>query len=215
MPLLVLWALGRLDLSMFAAFGAFASLYGRFDEYSDRIRMQLAAGITLLGAMVIGTSLAVTDTPEPLRVLAVAVVAAAGTAIADVFRWHPPGALFLVFAAGATTTLPSTSTAFLGLALAGGGAVAFSLLTTSFFALLRGGVRRRITCPVPASAPAQPVLYRQVAATSLMVGAGTLLAGVAGSVLIGTHWYWAMVAAVAALGAVSYTHLTLPTTPYV
>lgn len=33
-----------------------------------------------------------------------------------------------------------------------------------------------------------------------MVGAGTLLAGVAGSVLIGTHWYWAMVAAVAALG---------------
>lgn len=199
-PLLVLWALGRLDLSMFAAFGAFASLYGRFDEYSDRIRMQLAAGITLLGAMVIGTSLAVTDTPEPLRVLAVAVVAAAGTAIADVFRWHPPGALFLVFAAGATTTLPSTSTAFPGLALAGGGAVAFSLLTTSFFALLRGGVRRRITCPVPASAPAQPVLYRQVAATSLMVGAGTLLAGVAGSVLIGTHWYWAMVAAVAALG---------------
>lgn len=138
-PLLVLWALGSLDLSMFAAFGAFASLYGRFDAYRDRIRMQLAAGLTVLGSMVIGTSLAVTEAPEPLRILAVAVVAATGTAIADVFRWHPPGALFLVFAAGVTATLPSTSTAFLGLALAGGGSVAFSLLITSAFALLRRG----------------------------------------------------------------------------
>ena len=59
-PLLVLWTLGSLDLSMFAAFGAFASLYGRCDECSDRIRMQLAAGLTVLGSMVIGTSLAVT-----------------------------------------------------------------------------------------------------------------------------------------------------------
>ncbi|GAA1453297.1 FUSC family protein [Nesterenkonia lacusekhoensis] len=162
--------------------------------------MQLAAGLTVLGSMVIGTSLAVTDAPEPLRILTVAGLAAAGTAIADVFRWHPPGALFLVFAAGATATLPSTSTAFLGLALAGGGSVAFSLLITSAFALLRRGVRQGIARPVRASASVQPVLYRRVAATSLMVGAGTLLAGFAGSVLIGTHWYWAMVAAVAALG---------------
>jgi uncharacterized membrane protein YccC len=35
---------------------------------------------------------------------------------------------------------------------------------------------------------------------AIAVGLGALLAGLAGLLLVGTHWYWAMVGAVAALG---------------
>lgn len=41
-PLLALWTIDRLDLSVYASFGAFAALYGRRDAYPDRIRMAAA-----------------------------------------------------------------------------------------------------------------------------------------------------------------------------
>jgi uncharacterized membrane protein YccC len=37
------------------------------------------------------------------------------------------------------------------------------------------------------------------------VGVAALLAGVAGALLVGTHWYWAMVGAVAAVGGAHVT----------
>ena len=43
-PLLVLLVIGRLDLSVYASFGAFAALYGRLDVPRRRIRMQATAG---------------------------------------------------------------------------------------------------------------------------------------------------------------------------
>ncbi|MFT4210729.1 MAG: FUSC family protein [Microbacterium sp.] len=193
-PLLVLWAIGRLDLSVFATFGAFTSLYGRFDRYPDRLRMQLWAAGMLTAAMLVGTAVAVLDAPDVVRVAVVAVVAAAVTLLAEANRWHPPGGLFAVFAAGATATLPVGPAAFAEVLVVGGAAAAFSLLVTVAIALARGGMRG------DGSRRTRPRIDRQAWQLALTVGVGVLLAGLAGLLLIGTHWYWAMVAAVAALG---------------
>ena len=61
-PLLVLWALGRLDLSIYASFGAFAALYGRHDVFRDRIRMQ--AVVTDVTEVAGGYQIAVAQTTE-------------------------------------------------------------------------------------------------------------------------------------------------------
>ncbi|MFJ6651209.1 FUSC family protein [Microbacterium sp. NPDC091313] len=194
-PLLVLWGVGRLDLSIYASFGAFAVLYGRADAFGDRMRMQLSAGGVLLACMLLGTSLSVAAVPALLSVLAIAGVAAAVTLLAYALRWHPPGGLFAVFAAGATTTIPATPATVLEVLAVGGAATLFALLVTFAFAVanargLPTATRRRPMQPVGAVA-------WEMAAT---VGVAAVLAGVAGALLIGSHWYWAMVGAVAASG---------------
>lgn len=197
-PLLVLLWLGRLDLSVYACFGAFAALYGRFDGYADRLRMQAAAGGAVVAAMLLGTLLSLLDAPQIVCVIVVALLATACALIAYAWRWHPPGALFVVFAAGACASLPATPTSFVRVLGVGGGAVAFSVAITAALAL--GRVGRQIGTIQRVRLPAD----RDAGLAAGMVGLGALLAGLAGLLLIGDHWYWAMVAAVAALGG---THL--------
>lgn len=62
-PLLILWGIDRLDVSVFATFGAFTALYGRFDALRDRLAMQTAAGATIVVTMVIATALAAANSP--------------------------------------------------------------------------------------------------------------------------------------------------------
>lgn len=198
-PLLVLWAIGRLDLSIYASFGAFASLYGRHDGYADRIRMQAAAGGMLIVVMLIGTAAAVLEASTGIRVMIVAFTATVVTLLAAAWRWHPPGALFAVFATGACATLPADPRSFLDVLVVGGASAAFSVALTASIAYSRrrgrlGPVERRRT-PSSWDAVAQAVT----------VGIGALLAGLAGLALIGDHWYWAMVGAVAALGGAKLT----------
>lgn len=197
-PLLVLCAIGRLDLSVYASFGAFASLYGRLDGYRDRILMQLAAGGVQVGAMVLGTALSVVAAPDAARVVVVAALAAGVTLIAHAYRWHPPGALFAVFAAGACATIPASGRTLAEGTLVGAGGAAFAVAVTMSIALLRRGLPS-----VPASRPgARRTVAVEMAVT---VGAGSVLAGIVGLAWVGTHWYWAMVAAVAALGGAGTT----------
>ncbi|MCT9821223.1 FUSC family protein [Microbacterium sp. W1N] len=198
-PLLVLWALGRLDLSVYASFGAFASLYGRFDPYADRIRMQAAAGVTLLSCMMLGTLVSFAGLPDAARVGIVAVIAAIVTLIAHVWRWHPPGGLFAVFAAGACASLPATAGSFLVVLVVGGASAAFGVAVSTVIALARGGWRIAPPRGTRHPAAATGVVARGVD-VALTVAIGAALAGLAGLFLIGNHWYWAMVAAVAALG---------------
>lgn len=198
-PLLVLWASGRLDLAVYASFGAFASLYGRFDRYADRLRMQAAAGLTMLLAMTLGTALSLLHAPDVVRVAVVALAAGVVALIAHVGRWHPPGALFAVFAAGACASLPATPVSFVSVALVGGGAVGFSLLLTAGIALSRRGFRQ------PGPRLGRAASGRDAVATAATVALGSGLAGLAGLLLVGDHWYWAMVAAVAALGGAQLT----------
>ncbi len=193
-PLLILWAVGRVDLSVYASFGAFASLYGRYDRYADRIRMQIAAGVTMVVCMLIGTALSVVGTPAALRVVVVAVVAGLVALLAHAWRWHPPSSLFAVFSAGACASLPATVSSFLDVIIIGGASALFSIALTIAIAFARRG--RSVLAPAPAPLPAD----RHAKGAALTIGIGALLAGIVGLLLIGDHWYWAMVAAVAALG---------------
>ncbi|GEB44986.1 FUSC family protein [Microbacterium testaceum] len=197
-PLLVLLALGRLDLSVYASFGAFAALYGRTDLPRARVRMQAVAGTVLVSCMLIGTALSTLATPAIASVAVVAILAAVVTLFAYRTQWHPPGALFAVFAAGATASFPATGATFLTVLVVGGASVLWSLLVTCVFVVARRGSWRRPTRTRP---PIGSVAWEMTAT----VGVAALLAGVAGALLIGTHWYWAMVGAVAAVGGAHVT----------
>jgi hypothetical protein len=117
------------------------------------------------------------------------------TLLAFAMRWHPPGALFAVFASGATATIPATAHTLLEVVVVGGAGTVFALLVTLVFAV----VRARGVPVVARSRPGQPV--GAVAwEMALTVGTAALVAGVVGVLLIGSHWYWAMVGAVAATG---------------
>ncbi|PTT17308.1 FUSC family protein, partial [Microbacterium sp. HMWF026] len=135
-PLLVLLLIGRLDLSVYASFGAFAALYGRTDAPRTRVRMQATAGAILVAAMLVGTAVSALALPALASVVVVAVIAALVTLFAYRAQWHPPGALFTVFAAGATASFPATGATFLTVLLVGGASVAWSLVVTTAFVLI-------------------------------------------------------------------------------
>ncbi|WP_270353335.1 FUSC family protein [Microbacterium testaceum] len=197
-PLLVLLLIGRLDLSVYASFGAFAALYGRTDAPRTRVRMQATAGAILVAAMLVGTAVSALALPALASVVVVAVIAALVTLFAYRAQWHPPGALFTVFAAGATASFPATGATFLTVLLVGGASVVWSLLVTIAFVLIRRGSWAR---PRRARPPIGSVAWEMTAT----VGTAALLAGVIGVLLVGTHWYWAMVGAVAAVGGAHVT----------
>ena len=197
-PLLVLLLIGRLDLSVYASFGAFAALYGRLDPPRTRVRMQATAGGILVLSMLLGTLLSGLSAPPLASVVVVALLAAAVTLVAYRAQWHPPGALFTVFAAGACASFPATAATFGMVLLVGVSSVVWSLLVTTAFVLARRGSWRR---PKRISPPIGAVAWEMTAT----VGVAALLAGIAGVLLIGTHWYWAMVGAVAAVGGAHVT----------
>ncbi|PRA79689.1 FUSC family protein [Microbacterium sp. MYb66] len=197
-PLLVLWMLGRLDLSIYASFGAFAALYGRHDVFRDRIRMQASAGGILLLAMLIGTALSVVSAPAAVSVLVVAVIASAVTLLAYSMQWHPPGPLFPVFAVGACATIPATASAFGSVLLVGGASVLFGLAITTTVTLF---TRAQAETPRKSLRPVEATAWEM----SITVGIATVAAGIAGLLIMESHWYWAAVGAVA---AVSGAHVT-------
>jgi uncharacterized membrane protein YccC len=106
--------------------------------------------------------------------------------------------LFAVFAAGATASFPATAATFGLVLLVGGASVVWSLVVTTVLALSRRASWRR---PERTRPPIGPVAWEMTAT----VGVAALLAGIAGALLIGTHWYWAMVGAVAAVGGAHVT----------
>lgn len=197
-PLLVLWSIDRVDLSIYASFGAFAALYGRLDATGDRLRMQTAAGAVMVASMLVGTAMSLWMVPTGARVLVVAIVASAVTLLAYAFRWHPPGALFPVFAVGACATIPATPLTFLAVAAVGGASVVFSLLVT----IAAGAARRRPLVTERRSAQHVGAVAWEMTVT---VGVAALAAGAVGSLVFEAHWYWATVGAVA---AVSGAHVT-------
>jgi len=193
-PLLVLWATGRLDLSIYASFGAFASLYGRTDPIGDRVRMQAAAGAVLVAAMLIGTATSVGHLAAPWAIIVVSAVASVVTLLAYSAQWHPPGALFIVFAAGATASVPADATRLVDVVAVGLAAVVFSILVTLGYEMVSAR-----SVPRLARTKNRIAVGAVASEMAVTVAAATLLGGIAGLLLLDSHWYWAMVGAVAAV----------------
>jgi uncharacterized membrane protein YccC len=202
-PLVVLAVAGRLDLSMYAAFGAFTALYGRNHVHVPRLRMQLRLGGLL--TLVVGAGVLVGVSPDRawLAVPLAALLASACTLLSERQDWHPPGALFPVFAFTACASLESEPRdVAVALAVAAASA-AFAVVVGNVGAFWR---RRRVPRPErtertertgprpPVRRPVQVLRFPRNGVAVLL--AGTLATGVG----IG-HPYWAMVSAVVPLVA--------------
>jgi hypothetical protein len=193
-PLLVLWLTNRLTWSPYAAFGSFASLYGRDLGHQARLWMQLQAGAALTLAVTIGTAVGCSPGRGWLAVLAVAGCAAAGSLAGDRLYWHPVGPIFIVFGSAALASRPmSPSDIPVAFAVAASAALLAAAIGTA--GRLRPG-SRPVTAPLASARPASPRpgwqwgYAARYAVAVLLAGAAATAAGIG-------HPYWSMVAAVA------------------
>lgn len=196
-PLIVLWLTDHLDLSLYAAFGAFTALYGRNHSHLPRLRMQSLAAAMLVAAVVIGTTVGIFEAREWIVVPVVAVVAAVVTIISDAADLHPPGALFATFAVAACASVPSTTgSIWLALAVASASAALSLAIGVVGFAhpaaRIRPHSRFSVSFRDAIARPAQVSTIARLVTGILVAGIVPTLAGIG-------HPYWAMVAVVAAL----------------
>jgi hypothetical protein len=199
LPLLALYATGHLELSLFATFGAFTALYGRAHDHQPRALMQLSAAAVLVACVTIGTAVAVSPARDWLILPVAALVAAAAVAVSDLARWHPPGALFPVFALTACAAVPGGAERIpLAAAVAAASAlVAVAIGVAGLAHPTRRGRLRRPLGRSPRGSVKLPDMLRCAAAT--------LLAGLIPTALGLGHPYWAMVGALAALSGTDAT----------
>lgn len=206
-PLITLVFLDRLDLAIFASFGAFAGIYGRNEPQTRRFRLQFRAGALMVVVMLLaaltaraGAALALSTADTIwLQVVATTLVAGACSLIVAWWRLRPAGSLLHIFAFAAIASIPNQPPLWQAMLVAVL-TVAFSLLVGLSSRVVRS---RRTPWVLPASAP----LTRAEKRTALLDGIGYLVAaGLAGTLatLLGEqlgfgHNYWAMVAAVVPL----------------
>ncbi|GAB3580456.1 FUSC family protein [Calidifontibacter terrae] len=197
-PLAVLVLTGHTAWTVYAAFGAFTSLYGRRSDYADRTGMQAVAALFLILCVIGGTAAAIMQDRAWLVVGLGALVAATGHVVSAVFSWHPPGPLFLVFAFTVCAAIPSQPSQ-----------VALSAIVVAASALFAMGAGRLGALREPGHRPAATITRtrvrtvladRRTHAQVARLLCSTLIAGSIATLLGGRHPYWAMVAAVATLG---------------
>ncbi|MCC3270802.1 FUSC family protein [Arthrobacter gengyunqii] len=201
-PLLLLLAFGRIDLAIFASFGAFTGIYGRNEPHRQRFGHQLRAGALMLAVITAG---ALTSRLEPDAwgiVLGTTAVAGLGTLGTGFWRLRPTGSLFHIFAYAAISSVPNQPPLWQALLVAVG-TVCFSLLL---------GLSGRLH-PAHRTPWVKPERPRFTAAQrrTVWIDAGlyAVAAAVAGSIatLMGIgHNYWAMVAATVPLVGVGVRH---------
>ena len=209
LPLAVLWLTGHIAWSMYAAFGAFTSLYGRDVAYEARLRMQLQAGAVLVLGVTAGTATACLADRRWLAVPVVAACAFLGSLLADRLRWHPAGPLFVVFGAAALAAHAATPGQVpLAFAVAAGAALLAAAIGAA--GRLRGLFRSATSrcANSAAAAPDTPRLGWQWT-QAVRHGVAVLAAGAAATAIGIGHPYWSMVAAVVAVtGADTTARLT-------
>ncbi|NUS35617.1 MAG: FUSC family protein [Pseudarthrobacter sp.] len=213
-PLITLLLLGRLDLAIFASFGAFTGIYGRGEPHGVRFVLQLRAGLLMLLVILLAALAARTGpawgldtgTDTWLLVLATTLVAGGCSVAISWLRLRPAGSLFHIFAFAAIASIPNQPPLWQGMLV--------SVLTTAFCLLV--GFSSRVL-PSHRTPWTRPPRIRRTAAekrAAWLEGFGYLVAaGLAGSLATWAgqalgfgHNYWAMVAAVVPLVGHSTRH---------
>jgi hypothetical protein len=206
-PLITLVLLDRVDLAIFASFGAFTGIYGRNEPHGRRFGVQLRGGSLMLLVVVLaaltaraGEAFALSAASTTwIQVLATTLVAGGCSLLVAWWRLRPAGSLFHIFAFAAIASIPHQPPLWQ------------CMLVTAFtaaFSLLLGmssRVARSRRTPWVRPEPARRTAGERRAALLEAVGylvasglAGTL-ATLAGERLGFGHNYWAMVAAVVPL----------------
>ncbi|WP_307037994.1 FUSC family protein [Arthrobacter sp. B3I4] len=206
-PLISLVLLGRLDLAIFASFGAFTGIYGRNEPHGRRFVLQLQAGTLMLGIILLGTLTARAGTAWALapsdrtwlQVLATTLVAGGCSLIVAWWRLRPAGSLFHIFAFAAIASIPNQPSLWQGMLVAVL-TVAFSLLV-GLSARVAPSRRRPWSWPrrVRLTDAERRVAWLEAGGYLVAAGLAGTLATVAGELLGFGHNYWAMVAAVVPL----------------
>ena len=196
-PLVLVVALGQVELSAYAAFGALSSVYGSRLGRRDRLRAQASVGAALTLAVVLGVVVASAPGTAPSSVLACALVSGLGVLITRTLGHLPVPSLFLVLATGTVSAAPHT---WGDLPVA----AAVAALAASF-GLLVGraslGLHRSL---VPAPPPPALTLRTALAAPGARLELGyyllsPALAGSLAHLLAFGHPYWAAVASLVPL----------------
>lgn len=206
-PLITLVLLHRLDLAIFASFGAFTGIYGRNEPHGKRFVIQLRAGglmllVILLAALTARAGQAFALSPASttwVQVAATTAVAGGCFLVVAWWRLRPAGSLFHIFAFAAIASIRGQPPLWQGMLVA--------VLTVAFCLLVgmssRVAPSRRTPWGRPARARLAPAEKRaaRLEAGGYLVAAGLAgtLATMAGEWLGFGHNYWAMVAAVVPL----------------
>jgi len=106
-PAVVLLAIGRPELMIYAVFGAFTGMYGRGDMGGRKQLHQLQAAILLTVAVAVGVLLSQLMVTAWILVVVVAGFSMAVSVVADVLELRPVGPFFFLFALGATAVVPA------------------------------------------------------------------------------------------------------------
>ena len=191
LPLLLVLALGRIDLAIFASFGAFTGIYGRNEPHRQRLGHQARAGALMLAVILAAALCARLDLDAWGTVIGTTVVAALGTVVTGFWRLRPAGSLFHIFAFAAISSVPNQPPVWQGMLVA--------VLTVAFSILLgqSGMLARRYRTDW--SRPVRPrfsaAQRRFIYIDGLLYGIAAALAGSIATLLGIGHNYWAMVAA--------------------
>ncbi len=197
-PLLVLWWSGRLDLTAYATFGAFASIYGGGARDATRWRVQARLGGILTLAVISGAMVGLSEWRSWLAIPIAAAWASAAAALSDRQRWRPPGPMFPVFAVATASAIPSTPTLVLEAGGVVGATAVFAVVLGVGEVLLLRSTGLRPADPPALPGPPMPSMARQ-RIHLIRCGVVVIVAGsIATASAIG-HPYWAMVAAVTPL----------------
>lgn len=197
-PLLVLWAIGRTDLTMFAVFSAFTAVYGRNFPHLSRLRLQLVAGGAQLLSIALGGAIALAPSRNLLIIPVAALWAFGCSMLGDRVRWAPPGPLFQVFGLAAVASSPATPARYAAGLVVTVASVAFALLIGYIGRVIWRSGPGRLHNPYTKPIVVPPAAHG-VVEHGAMFGAGVLLAGAIPAIIGIGHPYWAMVSALAAL----------------
>ncbi|TQK72565.1 FUSC family protein [Nocardioides sp. SLBN-35] len=191
-PGLVLLALGRPELVMYAAFGSFAGMYGRLEGRAERLRHQFHGAGMLVTGVGLGALLSASGAGPAVLVAAVTAFATLGSLVTDGLGLRPGGPFFGIFALGATASVSADLVSPVGAVLICAGTAAWCLAL---------GVADRAERPAPARRPdGLPVGAVRQAGRYLLA---TAVAGVVGIGLGIDHANWAMTAAAVPLAIVT------------
>ncbi|GAA2203344.1 FUSC family protein [Sinomonas flava] len=214
-PLITLVAVNRLDLAIFASFGAFTGIYGRNEPHRQRIVTQVRAGLLMVGvlfAATVGARLSPGGAMDPWAIVgATTLVAWACSVVVGLWRLRPSGSLFQIFAFAAVASMPhqpplgeamlaAAGSAALSLAIGVASRVHPSRRTSFTWDAVRAAWRIRL------GAEERKVLWLESLGYLIAAGIAGTLATIVGQSLGFGHNYWAMVAAVVPLVGHSTRH---------
>lgn len=202
-PLLTLLLIDRIDLAIFASFGAFTGIYGRNLQHGPRLQMQARAGALMVVVLLLATLAGrngLSESENPWALVGLTTVVAGACAVVTAY-WNlrPSGSLFHIFAFAAVSSVPHQPP--LGEAMLTAGTTILFALVVGISSRVLPRNRHRIQRPAgePLTGPRHRLVWSEAAWYVVAAGVAGALATALGPVLGIEHNYWAMVAAVVPL----------------